>query len=90
MTLENHAELQGLKAALAMPEVTVVRLEASSPTRAARIDNRELGRLRGLFLEKTDPLAEQMRALDIGDVVVENDGRRPQEVAEEILESLGW
>src|SRR3712207_2742000 len=90
MTLENHDELRALKAALPMTEVTVIRLEASSETRASRIASRELGSLRGLFLAKTDPLADQMRALGIGDAVVRNDGRRPQEVAEEILGSLGW
>ncbi len=90
MTLENHEELIGLKAALGMPDVTVVRLEASSEVRAARIRSRELGNLRDLFLDKTDPLAQQMRDLGIGDLVVDNDGRRPQEVAEEILGSLVW
>lgn len=90
MTLENHEELIELKAVLATSDVTVVRLEASSETRAARIGSRELGSLRELFLEKTNPLAQRMRELGIGDLVVHNEGRRPQEVAEEILGSLGW
>ncbi len=70
--------------------MTVVRLEASPETRANRIRQRELGNLRELFLQKTDSLAEQMRHLGIGDLVVENDGRSPAAVAEEVLRSLVW
>ena len=90
MTLENQQELTDLRTALASPEVIVVRLEASAPARAERIRRRELGNLRQLFLEKTDPLAEQMERFGIGDLVVNNDERTPQEVATEILTSIGW
>lgn len=90
MTLENEQELRALTTALQGADVTVVRLEASQETRVSRIQRRELGNLRALFVAKTEPLARQMRRLGIGDVVVENDERRLQEVAEEILGSLGW
>ncbi|MFN2390114.1 MAG: AAA family ATPase [Actinomycetota bacterium] len=90
MTLENHQELEGLRTALSSPNLTVVRLEASTDTRAARIKHRELGNLLNLFLEKTDPLAAKMKRFGIGDLVVDNDHRTPQEVAEEVLTSIGW
>ncbi len=90
MTLENHQELHDLRRALASSDLTVVRLEASSEVRAERIRNRELGALLKLFLEKTDPLAEKIASYGIGDVVVRNDRQKPQDVADEILNSLGW
>jgi hypothetical protein len=67
-----------------------VRLEASAESRADRIRSRELGNLLDLFLQKTDPLAEQMRRFGIGDLVVNNDNWIPQEVANEVLSSMGW
>lgn len=90
MTLENHQELRDLRTALSSSNVTVVRLEASSEVRAERIKKRELGTLLKLFLEKTDPLANQMAFLGIGDFVVRNERQKPQEVAEGILNRLGW
>jgi hypothetical protein len=90
MTLENHQEMNALKAALSPSDVIVVRLEASSATRAERIRRRELGTLLNHFLEKTDPLARQMQYLRIGDLAVANDDRTPQDVANEILSRLGW
>ena len=90
MTIENPQELEDVKAALRSADVTVVRLEASRHTRAERIKRRELGALLHHFLEKTDPLAKQMEYLGIGDLVVENDARTPQEVAAEILTRVEW
>lgn len=90
MTIENQRELEDLKAALPSADVTVVRLEASQQTRAERIKRRELGVLLDLFLEKTDPLAKQMECFAIGDLVVENDNRTPQDVAAEILTRIHW
>ena len=90
MTLEDLEELADLRTALGSPALTTVRLEASEATRAERIRRRELGELRQLFLEKTGPLAEQMERFGIGDLVVGNDKRTPQQVATEILTSIGW
>lgn len=90
MTIENHQELEDLRAALHPAKVTVVRLEASPQTCAERIRQRELGALLDHFVEKTGPLAEQMKCLGIGDLVVENDNRTPQDVAAEILTRIHW
>jgi adenylylsulfate kinase-like enzyme len=90
MTLENHQELGDLVTALGSPEVTVVRLEASPETCAERIRRRELGNLLDLFLEKSTPLAAQMECFKIGDLVVDNENRTPQAVADEILRSIRW
>lgn len=67
-----------------------MRLEASPETRAERIKRRELGTLLDHFLDKTGPLAEQMERFGIGDLVVENDQRSPQAVADEILRRIDW
>jgi dephospho-CoA kinase len=90
MTLENLQQLEDLKVALESADVTVVRLEASPKTRAERIKRRELGNLRDFFLKKTGPLAEQMERFGIGDLVVENDRRSPQAVADKILRLVRW
>ena len=87
---ENRDELTALVSALGSADVRVVRLEASAESRADRIRSRELGNLLDLFLQKTDPLAEQMRRFGIGDLVVNNDNWIPQEVANEVLSSMGW
>lgn len=90
MTIENHQELDDLKAALHSADVSVVRLEASPQTRSERIKRRELGTLLDHFLEKTGPLADQMERFGIGDLVVENDNQTPQAVANDILRQIGW
>jgi hypothetical protein len=89
MTLENDAERDALLAAMGDPVATIVRLEASQEAREDRIRRREFGELRELFLNKTGPLAEQMRCLDIGDVVLYNE-EEPRLVATRLLEELGW
>lgn len=65
--------------------MTTVRLEASQQTRAEGIKRRALRVLLDHFLEKTGPLAKQMECLGIGNLVMENDGRTPQDVATEVL-----
>lgn len=90
MTIENERELEALKAALRSANVIVIRLEASQQTRAERIERREVGVLLNHFLERTGPLAKQMQCLGIGDLVVENDNRTPQDVAAEILTRIDW
>ena len=90
MTLENTKELMRLLEAMGSPAATVVRLDASGRTRAARIKQREFGNLRSTFLEKTDELGTRMAQLGIGDVIVDNDDRSPVDTARDVLRQIGW
>ena len=90
MTLENQQELDDLTDALGSPPVTVVRLLVSQAERERRIEAREFGSLRELFLEKTGEIETQMDCFDLGDVLVRNDDRSPLKTAREALAGLGW
>lgn len=90
MTLESHDELHSLLRALGHPDSTVVVLEASQASCEARIKSREHGDLRDLFLRKTGEIAETMRRMEIGDVVILNEDRDPVETAKDVLKNLGW
>ena len=90
MTLENTDELVKLLHAMGSPAATVVRLDASGRTRAARIEAREFGSLRSAFLEKTDELGTRMAQLGIGDVIVDNDNRSPVDTARDVLRRIRW
>lgn len=91
MTLENKQELDDLIAAMDSPPATVVRLLASPETRRRRIEDREFGYLKEMFLEKTGEIEDQMNCFDLGDLVVTNDNdRSPLETAREALKGLGW
>ncbi|MGH2807381.1 MAG: AAA family ATPase [Actinomycetota bacterium] len=89
MTLETIEERDALLAALGHPPVTIARLEASLKVCEKRIRAREFGYLREPFLKKTGWLAEEMRRLDIGDIVLTNE-EEPRRVATRLLEELGW
>ena len=90
MTIENPDELSDLLSAMGSPPASVVRLIASQDTREERIEAREFGNLRALFLEKTVDIEHKMDCFDIGGFTVVNESRLPHQTATEILEKLGW
>ena len=90
MTLENQQELEDLLTAMDSPPATVVRLTASEETRRQRIQAREFGNLRELFLEKTSEIEWKMDCFNLGDLTILNDERHPHETALEVLEQLKW
>jgi adenylylsulfate kinase-like enzyme len=72
-------------------EVKIVRVEASSATRKARLTEREPeGFWRDGHLKRTDELDKTLKDLDLDDFVVQNDGRSIVEVATEVLSFLEW
>jgi broad-specificity NMP kinase len=77
----------------AIPEarLTVVRLRASDATLRERLDRREVGAGRDAQIERSLRQAQRLvgEATD-GVVVVETDGRTPQELAREVLDKTGW
>jgi adenylylsulfate kinase len=71
--------------------VKIVRVEAPSTTRRARLTEREPeGFWRDGHLKRTDELDKTLKDLDLDDFVVQNDGRSIVEVATEVLSFLEW
>ncbi len=89
-TVTSRGELDRLDAALPGCELKVVRVTATPETVAARIRSREVGNLLDDFLARTESVAETIERAALEELSVANDGRRPAEVAEEILGYLGW
>lgn len=72
-------------------QVAVVRLEASEPTRQARLKEREPAAFyEGFAKHRTVELAESIAALDADDAIVVNDGRPAPDVAREVLDAVDW
>jgi adenylylsulfate kinase-like enzyme len=72
-------------------DVKIVRVEASSTTRRARLTEREPeGFWREGHLRRTDDLAKTLQDLDLDDFVVQNDGRSIVDVAAEVVGFLKW
>lgn len=89
-TLTSARQLDALRHALPQVSLSVCRVEASPATTGGRIRSRDRGYLRDDFLTRTDALAQQIRFAEIEDFTVSNDGRSPNDVAEEALRRLGW
>lgn len=90
VTLTSQDELIALKAALPQVDLSVCLLTASAETRARRIEARDSGALRDDFLQRTDALHEQIASLQIHDFDLSNDETQVNEVASDLLETLGW
>lgn len=71
-------------------DVAVVRLEASEPTRLARLAAREPDPWREWHLARTVELAAILRAAGVDDAVVDNDARPLRDVAADVLAAAGW
>ncbi|TCR68701.1 hypothetical protein [Bosea sp. BK604] len=77
----------------AIPDATimVVRLRGSDATLLERLDRREIGVGRDAQIERSLRQAKRMNGEDARDfLVVDTDGRSPQEVARELLDRIGW
>lgn len=89
--IEDEGDRAEYRRSLGGAEVQIVRLEASSSTRRARLIAREpAGTLRDRHLVRTDELAGTLQELALDDFVVQNDGRAVSETAAEVIELLGW
>ncbi|MDU0343816.1 AAA family ATPase [Bosea rubneri] len=78
-------------AAIPDARITVVRLRAGDDSLRQRLDRREAGAGRDAQIERSLKQSKRLADEDIADVlVVETDGRAPQELAREILDRIGW
>ena len=84
-------ELDAYRVAFPFLDLRVVRLEAPDGELVARLAAREPGVSRSFLMELAPALANEMRANDLDEFVVENGpDRSVGDVALEILELLGW
>ncbi|HWL64607.1 MAG TPA: AAA family ATPase [Actinomycetota bacterium] len=89
-TVESAEQLGEIRRALPDAEFTVVLVTASSDSVHGRIATRDRGRLRNDFLACTNALATRIESAGLHEFAIENDGRLPDEAANEILQKLGW
>lgn len=73
-------------------DVSIVRLDAPEEERFARLTAREPeGKWRDFALERSAELDDILRAEDLDDAVLDNDGSRPAiDVASDALDAVGW
>lgn len=80
-----------INAAIPDARITVVRLRGSDATLLERLDRRETGAGRDAQIQRSLRQSKRMSGEDArGFIVAETDGRRPQEIARELLERIGW
>lgn len=78
-------------AAIPEAQITVVRLRAGDEILLERLDRRETGAGRDAQIERSMRQAKRMAGEDAaGFVIVETDGRSPQQLAREIVDKIGW
>ena len=88
--IEDAAGRNAIVAAIPGAELTVVRLGVRPETVAARLRGRESGESLAWHLRRAPELTAIMERNGIGDLMVETDGRTPEELALEILGLVGW
>ncbi len=77
-------------AAIPDAEITVVRLQATESTLLARLDHREIGSGRNEQIERSLRQARRMAEKSDGIIVVQTDGKTPQELGWTILQQVSW
>ncbi|WP_197024673.1 GNAT family N-acetyltransferase [Cellulomonas sp. KRMCY2] len=89
--VEDPADRERYEAAFDGADVAIVRLTVSEASRLARLTEREDDRsARDWHLARTVELDRILDTAGLDDVVVDNDGRPPREVAAEVLAAAGW
>lgn len=89
--LDLDTNLAWISASIENADYTVVRLLASDETLRQRVETREIGTGREEQTRRTLAQAKALRQQKTGRaVVVQTDGRSPEEIAQEILEVIGW
>jgi thymidylate kinase len=89
-TLESRDQFDMLRAALPEAEITLLRVSARQETVEARIKARNHGALLEDFLKRTEALAQTIASAFAEAPVIDNDGPPPGELAQSVLEILGW
>ena len=89
--IERPADRELYERAFDGAELAVVRLDASEPTRLARLAAREPDPWREWHLARTVELAAILHNAGVDDAVVPNEGDRPlRAVAADVLTAAGW
>jgi hypothetical protein len=82
--------LDALRVAVPDADLTVVRLTASPPTIELRLRRRDSGRELEEHLREGEAMSRAMDRTGLEDASVATDDRTPTEVAQEVLERVGW
>lgn len=89
--MHHRYDRRWILAAIPDAEITVVRLRASETALLERLAQREIGAGAEAQAERSLHQARRMVAEDTdGLIVVPTDGRRPPELAEDVLTTIGW
>jgi hypothetical protein len=88
--VEARPDLDAYPAAIPGAELTVVRLRASAATLEERIRRRMPGAGLEWHLDRAPELAEIMDRAGVEDHLVDTDGRSLREIAEEVVDRVGW
>jgi hypothetical protein len=88
--IESAADVEQFGGAIPDAHITVCFLGAPSAMVQQRLTEREPGSSRSFLLSVTDRIGEQIAALDIPGIRVDNGGRPLNDVARDILTRLSW
>lgn len=88
--LERNQDLAGYQAAIPDAEICVIRLTASISTIHRRLAGREQGDNLRWHEARAIELSELMARNEIGDVILDTDGRDLTELAHAALAAAGW
>jgi adenylylsulfate kinase len=88
--LRRREDVEALRRALPEADLTVVRLVASAQTVGARLRRRDSGRILEEHLVEAVAMQRAMDQAALEDFRIENDGRPPRAVAEDVMRRAGW
>ena len=88
--MEKPDALERYEHALGPSSFTIVRLKAAEHVRTSRIVHREFGDSLQWHLKRSVELEKILDGTSLNAFTIENDNKTPDEVAREILHTIGW
>lgn len=88
--VEQRSNVYGYQDVIPGAEIIVVRLRASLSTIQGRLRGRETGASLEWHLHRAAELTEIMERNQVGDLLIETDGKPVSAIAREALARLGW
>ena len=88
--MENRAELELCRSAVAVAKITVCRLKANLSEMQKRVSKRESGVLQQQFIDRVAILDAILDRARLEDFAVINENRSLNDVAKEMLIKAGW
>jgi energy-coupling factor transporter ATP-binding protein EcfA2 len=88
--VESRADVAGYQAAVPGAEIRVVRLQAALPTILRRLEGRETGASLLWHQQRAAELVAQMTRDRVEDLLVDTEGKRVPEIAQEVLARARW